>query len=76
MTTTSVLPHAPDIALRRSAKQAAVLAAELRGALVAHSICGATRVEALVQHQLPCFLKPQLFLELQGSRWWRKLTRR
>ena len=28
--------HAPDIALRRSAKQAAVLAAELGGALIAH----------------------------------------
>jgi diketogulonate reductase-like aldo/keto reductase len=37
------LPHAPDIALRGSAKQAAVLAAELRGALIA-PIPGTKRV--------------------------------
>src|SRR6266496_3091674 len=60
-------PHALDIALRRSAKQAAVLAAELRGAFIAHEPCGATRVEVLVQHQLPCFLYTQLLLELQGT---------
>ena len=30
-------PHALDIALRRRAKQAAVLAAELRGAFIAHT---------------------------------------
>ena len=63
----SGLPQAPDIALKPSAKQAAILAAELRGALIAHSTCGAARVEALVQHQWPCFLAPQLFLELQRA---------
>ena len=49
-------PHARDIALRRRAEQAAVLAAELRGAFIPHTPAGAARVEVLVQHQLPCFL--------------------
>jgi len=59
--------HAPDVALRRSAKQAAVLAAELRGALIAHKPPGVARVEALVEHQLPGFLQTQLLLELQRA---------
>ena len=49
-------PHARDIALRRRAEQAAVLAAELRGAFIPYTHCGATRIEVLVQHQLPRFL--------------------
>ena len=48
--------HARDIALRRRTKQAAVLAAELRSAFIPNTACGATRVEVLIQHQLPCFL--------------------
>ena len=51
-----VQPHARDIALRRRSKQAAVLAAELRGAFIAHPHGRAARVEVLVQHQLAGFL--------------------
>ena len=46
-------PQAFDIALRRIAKQAAVLAAELRGAFIAHLPSGATRVEVLVPGRWP-----------------------
>jgi hypothetical protein len=60
-------PHARDIALRRCAKQAAVLAAELRGAFIPHTAAGAARIEILVQHQLPCFLQTQLLLVLQRA---------
>src|SRR6266542_202540 len=60
-------PHAAYVALRRSAKHAAVLAAELRGAFITHKPAGATRVEVLVQHQLPCFLQTQLLLVLQRA---------
>jgi hypothetical protein len=49
-------PHARDIALRRRTEQAAVLAAELRSTFIPNTPCGATRVEVLIQHQLPCFL--------------------
>lgn len=37
--------------LRRRTEQAAALAAELRGAFISPTICGASRVEVLVQHQ-------------------------
>src|SRR6476661_8482650 len=57
-----------DIALRRSAKQAAVLAAELRGAFITDTPSCAPRVEILVQHQLPCLLQAQLLLALQRAR--------
>src|SRR6185295_14447307 len=60
-------PHARDIALRRRAEQATVLATELRWALVPHTAAGAARVEVLVQHQLPCFLQTQLLLVLQRA---------
>ena len=59
-------PHARDITLRRSA-ETDNLAAELRRALVSHTPAGAARVEALVQHQLPCFLQTQLLLVLQRA---------
>jgi hypothetical protein len=49
-------PQSADIALRRSAKQATVLAAELRGAFIANLSCSAARVVVLVQHQLSRFL--------------------
>lgn len=42
-----------DIAVRRCAEQAAVLAAELRSAFIPHTRCRATGIEVLVQHQLP-----------------------
>ena len=60
-------PHARDIALGRRAKQATVLATELRRAFVPHSPAGAARVEVFVQHQLPCFLQTQLLLVLQRA---------
>jgi hypothetical protein len=41
---------ARDIALKRRAKQAAVLAAVLRGAFIPHTSAGAAHVEVLVQH--------------------------
>src|SRR3954453_442796 len=41
-------PHARDIALRRRAEQATVLATELRRAFVPHTPSGASRVEVLV----------------------------
>jgi hypothetical protein len=59
--------HARDIALRRRAEQATVLATELRRAFVPHTPARAARVEVLVQHQLPCFLQTQLLLVLQWA---------
>lgn len=50
--------------LRRRAKQAAVLAATLRGAFLPHTHAGTARVEVLVQHQLPCLPWAQLLLIL------------
>jgi len=56
-----------DIAVRRCAEQAAVLAAELRSAFIPHTRCRATGIEVLVQHQLPCLLQTQLLLVLQRA---------
>ena len=60
-------PHARDIALRRRAEEATVLATELRRAFIAHTPAGTARVEVLVQHQLPRLLQTQLLLVLQRA---------
>jgi hypothetical protein len=57
------LSHPPDIPLRRSAKQAAVLAAELGGTLITHEPPGVACVETLVEHQLPRLLQTQWLLD-------------
>ena len=61
------LPHPPDVALRRRAKQAAVLAVELGDAFVADARCRAARVQRVVQHQLPRLLQAQLLLVLHRA---------
>src|SRR3712207_2274124 len=60
-------PHAFDIAQRRRAEEPLVLAAEVRGVVVAHAVAGARRVEALTEHQPAGLLQPQLLLELQRA---------
>ena len=56
-----------NVAKRWRTEQAAVLAAELRGALVADLERGSGRIQALREHQLPCFIQPQSLLELQRA---------
>ena len=45
----------------------AVLATKLGGALITHQAPDVARVQAPVEHQLPCFVQTQLPLELQRA---------
>ena len=60
-------PQALDIALGRGTEQAAVLAAELRGTLVADHERRARGVVSLIQHQPPRFVQAQPLLVLKGA---------
>jgi hypothetical protein len=61
-------PYPFQVLLRWCPEEPAVLATELRGTLVANKASSVTRVNILVQHQLPRFLKSQLLLVLQRAR--------
>src|SRR5699024_1329895 len=61
------MPHGLDSAFGWRTEEAAVLAAELRGALVADFKRCARRVQVLVEHQAPGFAQSQPFLVLQGA---------
>src|SRR5205823_158092 len=51
----------------RLAEQPLVLAAELRGVVVAHPQAGAGGIQVLAQQEAPRLLEPELLLELQGA---------
>jgi hypothetical protein len=63
----SQLPQAHDIAQRRGAKEAAILATELRRALVPDLKCRRRRIEALREHQPSRLVQTQPFLILQWA---------
>ena len=65
--TTRQFAHALDVALRRRAELAAVLAVELRDTFVAHARGGAAGVQRLRQHELARLLQAQLLLVLQRA---------
>jgi hypothetical protein len=48
-------------------EQPLVLAAELRGVLVAHPVAGTGGIQVLAEHQAPGLLEPELLLELQRA---------
>src|SRR5215213_4920732 len=60
-------PQPFHVAHRRRAAHSRVLAGEVRGVRVAHSVAGARGVEILTEHETAGLLKAHLLLELQGT---------
>ena len=65
--TVSPLTQERDVAQRRLVKKAAVLAAELGGALIADLERSGRCIQMLRKHQPPRFVQTQPFLELQRT---------
>src|SRR6185295_13852249 len=61
------LSQSLHIAYRGLAEEPLVLAAEVRGVVVAHPVPGARGVEPLAQHEAARFLEPQLLLKLERA---------